>query len=81
MLKRGTFHSCNEANGETAKDDKWTQIINGMTIYTDADLKVYLEQAGFGRVRVTKIKGLAVCHSTEMRCDHVEKATEFKEKQ
>ena len=23
----GTFFICNEANGETAKDDKWTQII------------------------------------------------------
>ena len=39
-----------------------------MTIYTDADLKVYLEQAGFGRVRVTKIKGLAVSqHRNEVR--------------
>lgn len=28
----GIFFICNEANGETAKDDKWTQIINGMTI-------------------------------------------------
>ena len=26
----GTFFICNEANGETAKDDKWTQIINGI---------------------------------------------------
>ena len=32
----GTFFICNEANGETAKDDKWTQIINGMTIYMPA---------------------------------------------
>lgn len=55
VLKHGgTFFICNEANGETEKDDKWTQIINGMTIYTDADLKVYLEQAGFGRVQSHK---------------------------
>ena len=77
----GTFFICNEANGETAKDDKWTQIINGMTIYTDADLKVYLEQAGFGRVQSHKNKkGLDVCHSTEMRCDHVEKGNGISKK-
>ena len=57
----GTFFICNEANGETAKDDKWTQIINGMTIYTDADLKVYLEQAGFGRVQSRKNKKGWMC--------------------
>ena len=57
----GIFFICNEANGETAKDDKWTQIINGMTIYTDADLKVYLEQAGFGRVQSHKNKKGWLC--------------------
>ena len=57
----GTFFICNEANGETAKDDKWTRIINGMTIYTDADLKVYLEQAGFGRVQSHKNKKGWLC--------------------
>ena len=57
----GTFFICNEANGETAKDDKWTKIINGMTIYTDADLKVYLEQAGFGRVQSHKNKKGWLC--------------------
>ena len=39
----------------------WTQIINGMTIYTDADLKVYLEQAGFGRVQSHKNKKGWLC--------------------
>ena len=57
----GIFFICNEANGETAKDDKWTQIINGMTIYTDADLKVYLEQAGFGKVQSHKNKKGWLC--------------------
>ena len=50
----GIFFICNEANGETAKDDKWTQIINGMTIYTDTALKAYLEQAGFCRIQSHK---------------------------
>ena len=57
----GTFFICNEANGETAKDDKWTQIINGMTIYTDADLKVYLEQAGFCKIQSHKNKKGWLC--------------------
>jgi len=57
----GIFFICNEANGETAKGDKWTQIINGMTIYTDADLKMYLEQAGFGRVQSHKNKKGWLC--------------------
>ena len=63
----GTFFICNEANGETAKDDKWTRIINGMTIYTDADLKVYLEQAGFGRVQSHKNKKGWLCVTAQKR--------------
>ena len=52
----GIFFICNEANGETTKDDRWTQIIDGMTIYTDTALKEYLEQAGFCQIKATKIK-------------------------
>ena len=62
MLKPGgTFFICNEANGETAKDDKWTQIINGMTIYTDTALKAYLEQAGFCKIQSRKNKKGWLC--------------------
>jgi ubiquinone/menaquinone biosynthesis C-methylase UbiE len=43
----GTFLICNESNGDTDKDEKWTEIIGGMTIYKDIELKAYLEQAGF----------------------------------
>ena len=57
----GIFFICNEANGETAKDDKWTQIINGMTIYTDTALKAYLEQAGFCRIQSHKNKKGWLC--------------------
>ena len=57
----GIFFICNEANGETAKDDKWTQIINGMTIYTDTALKAYLEQAGFCRIKSHKNKKGWLC--------------------
>ena len=52
----GVFFICNEANGETDKDKKWTEIIGGMTIYKDAELKKYLEQAGFHDVQIHKKK-------------------------
>ena len=34
----------------------WTQIINGLTIYTDTALKAYLEQAGFCKMQRHKNK-------------------------
>ena len=52
----GTFLICNESNGDTDKDEKWTEIIGGMTIYKDAELKTYLEQAGFHEVQIHKKK-------------------------
>ena len=52
----GTFLICNESNGDTAKDEKWTEIIGGMTIYKDIELKAYLEQAGFHDVQIHKKK-------------------------
>ena len=52
----GTFFICNESNGDTDKDEKWTEIIGGMTIYKDAELKTYLEQAGFHEVQIHKKK-------------------------
>ena len=48
---------CNESNGDTDKDEKWTEIIGGMTIYKDTQLKAYLEQAGFHEVQIHKKKG------------------------
>ena len=52
----GTFLICNESNGDTDKDKKWTEIIGGMTIYKDAELKAYLEQTGFHEVQIHKKK-------------------------
>ena len=52
----GTFFICNESNGDTDKDEKWTEIIGGMTIYKDVELKAYLEQAGFHEVQIHKKK-------------------------
>ncbi len=53
----GTFLICNESNGDTDKDEKWTEIIGGMTIYKDVELKAHLEQAGFHEVQIHKKKG------------------------
>ena len=52
----GTLLICNESNGDTDKDKKWTEIIGGMTIYKDIELKAYLEQAGFHEVQIHKRK-------------------------
>ena len=57
MLKPGgTILICNESNGDTDKDERWTQIIGGMTIYKDIELKACLEQAGFHEVQIRKKK-------------------------
>lgn len=50
----GIFLICNECGGDSARDDKWTEMINGMTIYKDAQLKAALEQAGFRDVQIHK---------------------------
>lgn len=50
----GTFLICNESSGDTDKDDKWTQKIEGMTIYKDVQLKALLEQAGFEDIQIHK---------------------------
>ena len=63
----GTFLICNEANGDTDKDEKWMEIIGGMTIYKDIELKAYLEQAGFHDVQIHKKKKLALYHSAKVR--------------
>ena len=52
----GTLLICNESNGDSDKDERWTKLIGGMTIYKDAELKAYLEQAGFYEVQIHKKK-------------------------
>ena len=50
----GIFFLCNECSGDTDKDDKWTEIVDGMTIYRDTELKAFLEGAGFHGVQTHK---------------------------
>ena len=55
VLKQdGTFLICNECGGDNEKDEKWTEKIDGMTIYKDVQLKNILEQAGFRNIQIHK---------------------------
>ena len=63
----GTFLICNESSGDSGKDEKWTEIISGMTIYKDAELKTYLEQVGFSRCADTQKEKLALHYGAEVR--------------
>ena len=49
----GTFLICNECS-DPVKDSKWPEIINGMTVYRDTQLKDALEQAGFREVQTRR---------------------------
>ena len=49
----GTFLICNECS-DPEKDSKWTKLVDGMTIYTDVQLKAALEQASFQDVEIHK---------------------------
>ena len=61
----GSFLVCNESNGEDPKQEKWCDIIGGMTIYTGERLFELLWAAGFYSSRDPSERGseLAVCHS------------------
>ena len=50
----GTFLICNESNGDTDKDEKWTEIIGSMTIYRDVELKAAMQEAGFMNIQIHK---------------------------
>ena len=54
MRGGGRFFICNECSGDTDKDDKWTEMIDGMKIYRDTQLKDALEEAGFCDVEIHK---------------------------
>ena len=47
----GTFLICNEC-GDKASGGKWEKRIDGMTVYTDTQLKALLKQAGFCDIQV-----------------------------
>ena len=63
----GTFLICNESSGDTDKDEKWTEIIGGMTIYSGDELKTFLENAGFCNVQIHKNKMGWLCVTGQKR--------------
>lgn len=48
----GTFLIVNEADGENAENEKWEDMIDGMTIYNADQLTDMLSNAGFAKVTV-----------------------------
>lgn len=54
LKKGGTFLIVNESDGENKADEKWTGMIDGMTIYDARQLTDALKQTGFARVDVHK---------------------------
>ena len=48
----GKFLIVNECDGTNKKDDKWVNMIDGMTIYSKETLKSYLLEAGFKDVTI-----------------------------
>ena len=63
----GTFLICNESSGDTDKDEKWTEIIGGMTIYSGDELKTVLENDGFCNVQIHKNKMGWLCVTGQKR--------------
>lgn len=50
----GSFLICNEVDGEKPGDEKWTDMIQGMRLYTAGQLKAALESAGFSHIMLGK---------------------------
>ncbi len=75
LRENGTFLICNECGGENAKDEKWTEKIDGMQIYTAAQLQAALEAAGFGSVCVHKNKKGWLCVMAQ-KLPRADRATE-----
>ena len=50
----GSFLICNELDGEKPGDEKWTDMIQGMQLYTAGQLKAALESAGFSHIMLGK---------------------------
>lgn len=50
----GTFLICNECGGDAPRDEKWTEVVSGMVIYRDAQLKAALEKADFREIQIHK---------------------------
>ena len=50
----GVFLICNETDGSGPSDSKWTEKIQGMTIYTAPQLEALLREAGFTQIQTDR---------------------------
>lgn len=57
----GTFMICNELNGENSKDKNWTNVIQGMKIYTSEQIEKTLQGVGFADIKTDKNKKGWLC--------------------
>ena len=57
----GKFIICNEFDGTNPKDEKWTNYIQGMTIYTEETLCNLLSSVGFHDLEVHHTKSNWIC--------------------
>ena len=52
VLKHGgVFMVCNGSDGENESDEKWVNIIEGMSVYNEDQLHSALEKAGFYKIK------------------------------
>ena len=52
VLKHGgIFMVCNGSDGENESDEKWVNIIEGMSVYNEDQLHSALEKAGFYKIK------------------------------
>lgn len=61
LRKDGIFMICNELDGENPKDEKWTDIVQGMRIYTSEQIAKTLADAGFTDIKADKNKKGWLC--------------------
>lgn len=61
LKSTGIFMICNESNGENSKEEKWTNIIQGMKIYNSEQIRKSLEGAGFTDIKIDKNKKGWLC--------------------
>lgn len=46
----GIFMICNECDGKNEKDEKWTKVVDGMSIYNEKQIRDALEKSGFSDI-------------------------------
>lgn len=61
LKPNGEFMICNEIDGRHKEDEKWTAMIDGMTIYNEEQLETLLKSAGFSEVKIYNGKNKWLC--------------------